>query len=111
VAARRKIADESEARRCLAAAKRAGLTAGTWARARGIDGRSLRAWGLNLGRRGSGAGATAAPRALVEIIPFSPAATTGRARYVLAVADAHVEFGDDASTTTLRRIVEALRPC
>ena len=110
MAAGRKISDETEARRCLAAAKREGLSPGAWARARGIDGRSLRAWSLNLGRRGAGAGTATAPRALVELVPLSPI-VTGRARYVLEVADARVEFGDDASATTLRRIIEALRPC
>jgi hypothetical protein len=38
----RKITDEREARRCLAAARAAGGTVGLWARANGIDGRSLR---------------------------------------------------------------------
>lgn len=111
MAAGRKISDEAEARRCLAAAKRKGMTPGAWARARGIDGRSLRAWGLNLGRRRAGAGLVPARRALVELVPVSPAVVTSMARYVLEVADARIEFGDDASTTTLRRILEALRPC
>ncbi len=39
--------DEVEARRCLLAAKRAGRSAGEWARAHGIDGRSLHAWLVN----------------------------------------------------------------
>ena len=48
MASARKIADETEARRCLRAARLAGLSAGEWARARGIDGRSLNAWRMNL---------------------------------------------------------------
>ena len=40
----RKIQDEREAVRCLRAAAHAGLSAGEWGRAHGIDGRSLRAW-------------------------------------------------------------------
>ncbi|MEN9580190.1 MAG: hypothetical protein RJA70_3199 [Pseudomonadota bacterium] len=55
MAAGRKIEDEREARRCLAAARRAGLGLGEWARARGIDGRSLHAWQLGLERRARGA--------------------------------------------------------
>ena len=54
----RKITDEREARRSLAAAKAAGGTIEQWARANGIDGRSLNAWRVNLARRG----ATAAPK-------------------------------------------------
>jgi len=47
---RRKIVDEREARRCLKAAKAAGLSVGAWARAHGIDGRSLNAWRINMTR-------------------------------------------------------------
>lgn len=50
MATARKIDDEFEARRCLQAAKRAGQSAGEWARAHGIDGRSLHAWKINVER-------------------------------------------------------------
>ena len=75
VAIGRKITDEREAQRCLAAAKRAGVSAGEWARARGIDGRSLHAWQMNVERRGTSAGPrrrkrkAARTRALVELVP------------------------------------------
>src|SRR5487761_2306624 len=49
----RKVHDEVEARGCLLAAKRAGRSAGEWARAHGIDGRSLHAWLVNLERGGA----------------------------------------------------------
>jgi len=119
VTAGRKIEDESEAQRCLRAMKRGGLSAGAWARAHGIDGRSLRAWQMNLERRG----ATARPRrrkpkaartacALVELVAATPGVNAaGTGRYVLEVAGARVEFGDDVSVATLRRVVEALRSC
>jgi hypothetical protein len=45
------------------------------------------------------------------LVPLRPTAVAAGARYVLELADARVEFGDDASATTLRRIIEALRPC
>lgn len=113
----RKIEDESEARRCLLAAKRGGLRAGDWGRAHGIDGRSLHAWQMNLERRGTMASprrrkrrASGAARALVELIPAGPD-VVGRGRYVLEVAGARVEFGDDVSVATLRRVLEALRSC
>jgi len=49
----RKIEDEREAVRCLRAAEREGVSGGEWARAHGVDGRSLHAWQMNLARRGT----------------------------------------------------------
>lgn len=117
---RRKITDADDARRCLAAARRAGEGVGSWARANGVDGRSLNAWRMNLaggGRRRqapaastSRAGLVARPRAaLVELIPAAlPAAL---ARYVVVVGDVRVEVSDDFDAATLRRLVGALRAC
>jgi len=105
----RKVRDEGEARRCLLAAKRAGLSAGEWARAHGIDGRSLHAWLVNLEQRRTFDPAPVA-HALVEVVPDAAHVAPG-ARYVLTVADARVEFGDDASAATLRRVLEVLRTC
>lgn len=117
----RKITDEHEARRCLAAARRTGESAGAWARAHGIDGRSLNAWRVNLGRRGAGRSAkrprtarlptamVVRPRAaLVELVPAS---RPGAGRYVVHVGELRVEVGDDFAPETLRRIVEVLRAC
>jgi len=124
---RRKITDEREARRCLAAARKAGERAGAWARAHGIDGRSLNAWRINLARRGAGSTptrtATRPPTtlvvrarsrpAVVELVPASrPTESAGSAaRYVVHVGEIRVEVGDDCATETLRRILEALRAC
>ncbi len=47
----RKIAGETDAYARLEAAMRSGLSRATWARARGVDARSLNAWRLNLARR------------------------------------------------------------
>ena len=116
MAAGRKIQDEREARRFVSAAKRSGSSAGDWARARGVDGRSLRAWALNLARRQTHdvprrTRERAAARGLVELVPVTAEVSgVGRARYVLDVAGARLEFGDDAAVTTLRRVLEALRP-
>ena len=116
MASARKIDDETEAGRCLRAAKLAGRSAGEWARAHGIDGRSLNAWKVNLARRGT----TAAPRpskpkaprpahALIELVPRdSIDRLAAGGRYVLEVAGARVEFDDHCSVTTLRRVLEAL---
>ena len=115
----RKIEDESEARRCLRAAKLAGCSAGEWARAHGIDGRSLNVWGVNLARRATPAAPRRrkpnAPRpthALVELVPAgSSAKLAASGRYVLEVGGARVEFNDHCSVATLRRVLEALRSC
>ena len=116
----RKIEDEREALRCLRAAERAGLSAGEWGRAHGIDGRSLRAWKMNIGRRGVQVRPhkrrrkpVPARHALIELVPAATSAAQGAGtiRYVLEVGGARLEFGDDASVATLRRVLEALRPC
>jgi hypothetical protein len=115
----RKIEDEREAVRCLRAAERKGLSAGDWARAHGVDGRSLHAWQMNLARRGTTwpakrrkAPAVKRRRAahgLIELVPAVAPAAPGAGRYTLVVGQARVEFGDDASVATLRRVLEALR--
>jgi NCAIR mutase (PurE)-related protein len=120
LSAGRKIEDEREAVRFLRAAERGGLSAGEWARAHGVDGRSLRAWRMNIDRRGAPAPVRRrkpkpkpAARALVELVSTAasaaPRASAGR--YVLEVGGARLEFGDDVSTATLRRVLEALRSC
>lgn len=118
MAAGRKIDDELEARRCLLAARRAKQAPGEWARGHGIDGRSLHAWKINFEK-----GRSSAPRArhlatphpaanaLVELVPRGKTVEGTRARYVLEVDGARLEFGDDASAETLRRVVEILRSC
>jgi hypothetical protein len=117
LAVRRKIEDERDAVRCLRAAERRGLSTRDWARAHGVDGRSLHAWQMNLARRGTApvkrrkrASGTAA-HALIELVPTPAPVAAGPGRYALVVGGARVEFGDDASVTTLRRVLEALRSC
>jgi hypothetical protein len=50
---------------------------------------------------------------LVELVPAAPPAaqTAGNARYVLDIGGARLEFGDDVSVATLRRVLEVLRSC
>ena len=73
----RRVDDELEARRCLQAVAASGRSLGAWAREQGIDGRSLNAWRVNLGRReNSAARPTKAPvkqvrGGLVELVPTS----------------------------------------
>ena len=86
----RKIADETEARRCLRASRFAGVSAGEWALARAIGGRSLNVWRRSLAGRGAPR-TTGAPRrsrptppqpaahALLELVPAA-ASAKGRGR-------------------------------
>lgn len=104
---RRKVRDEVDARRALAAVERAGVRIGVWARANGIDGRSLRMWKLNLARRSATrAGGIRGPVSLVELVPTAPTA-----RYLLRSGGLSFEFGDEAREETLRRVVAVLRAC
>ena len=73
---------------------------------------------MNVDRRGTSAGPRqrkrkpAKKRALVELVPIARSVNVVTAgRYVLEVAGARVEFGDDVSVATLRRVLEALRSC
>lgn len=133
---RRKIEEEREARRCLAAAEAAGGTIKEWARANGVDSRSLNAWRMNLARRGSGketekkrrepaARRRASPRPsrgaderetaaergamLVELVPTPRAAPA--ARYTVVLGEARVEVGNDFDPQILKRLLEVLRSC
>lgn len=115
---RRKVEDERDAVGCLRAAERLGLSPGDWARAHGVDGRSLHAWQMNLARRGTSSPSkrrkrtpSVAAHALVELIPAVTPVAAGSGRYALVVGGARIEFADDVSVTTLRRVLEALRSC
>lgn len=116
MAAGRKISDEDEARRFVMAAERAGQGGGEWARAHGIDGRSLHVWNMALNRRRNSAPAARRPskrspkQALVEIVPRAPVVTTS-AKYILEHNGVRVEFGDDVSADTLRRVLLVVRSC
>ena len=51
-------------------------------------------------------------RELVELVPAAPTAQReSGSRYILVLGAARVEFGDDVSVATLRRVFEALRSC
>jgi hypothetical protein len=115
---KRKIADEEDARACLDRAKVAGQSPGEWARSNGVDGRSLNIWRVNLERAGprrrvGSSVANDLPRiGLVELVPRAERVESGSgARYVLEIEGTRLEFGDDASSATLRRVLEAVRAC
>ena len=101
----RKILNEQDARRCLVAAR----GDPGWARAHDIDGRSLNAWRVNLGRRGRQAPRRRRATGVVELVAAVPAIAP--ARYVLHVRELRLELGDDFHEHTLRRLVGLLRGC
>jgi hypothetical protein len=49
--------------------------------------------------------------ALPDLRTEKVAIRAGAVRYILEVGGARVEFGDDVSVATLRRVLEALRAC
>jgi hypothetical protein len=116
---RKKVKDEQEARRFLLAVEAEGGDIRSWARAHGVDGRSLQAWRVNLARWGTKAPrlhrrrprtARAAPMSgVVELLPTATASGTGR--YVLEIGGARIELGDNFCESTLRRLVGVLRSC
>jgi hypothetical protein len=119
MAKRRKIRDEEDARACLKAAEEAGGDVRAWARAAGVDGRSLNTWRMNIARRdksgtrragtASSLAGRSAPLQLVELVPAPPLCP--RARYVLRVGDVELELDDGFRDETLRRLVGVLRSC
>jgi hypothetical protein len=62
-------------------------------------------------RRKARSKATPAAHALVELVPAAMPAEKEASGYALVVGDARVEFGNDVSVATLRRVLEALRSC
>ncbi len=129
MAAGRKIEDEREARACLKAAK--GENLGRWARAHGIDGRSLNAWRINLEARAKSTSrrpprtkaalakaalAKAAPAKSTQLVEFVPRSRVElvvptSARYVVRIEGAELEVGDDFDAETVARLVRVLRSC
>ena len=105
---RRKISCEIEARSALKAIARAGISIKTWARAHGVDGRSLHAWEMALTRRAQGVVRPRRTAALVELVPATPLSS---ARYVMRVGEISFEFGEDASEEMLRRAIGVVRSC
>jgi hypothetical protein len=101
----RKIRDEADALRCLRAAGSSGGTDVDWAHAHGVDARSLQAWRMNMGRRGSHKRGLR----LVELVPTT--LSSPGARYVLSRGDVRVEFDDACAVDTLLKIVQVLRTC
>ena len=102
---RRKIQDEDDARACLAEVAQSGLERAAWARAHGVDARSVNAWRLTVGRRD--ATAAPAPVRFIELVapPVEPAPV-----YPVRIGRFEVQVPahfDEASLVRLLRVVAA----
>ncbi len=106
--ARRKIRDAADAERCISAARSEGRSLGEWARSRGIDGRSLHTWSLNLSRRGRDPGQEAAGLRLVELVPASRATSS---KFTVRVGPVVVEVEPNFDEVALRRLLAVVSAC
>jgi hypothetical protein len=100
----RTIRDEADARDCLARAAASKQKRGDWARAHGVDGRSLYQWSLRLPRV-----EPAAELRLVELVA-RPEARPGT-RYTIRVGDLAVEVDDSFDDAVLRRLISVVASC
>lgn len=97
----RKVRDVTEARTFLDAADASRMTRAQWARANGIDGRSLNAWRMNLERRGGPVPATLRVVELVTTTPTPCMASSLRVRCGRFVVEVDDDFDDDMLTRVL----------
>lgn len=107
MAKKRKIRDQEDARRCLAAARAAGQGRSEWARQHGVDGRSLYGWEKKL--EPDGAEPQAKRRGLVELIPDArrPVAR----RFVVRCGRLAVEVDDHFDEAALGRLLRVVATC
>lgn len=104
----RKIRDERDAEDCLRAAAESGLPRPAWARAHGINARSLNMWRLITARKQARRAAPASlSLRLVEVAP----AVLGPAGYSVWVGPFRVEVADDFDDATLRRLLAVVASC
>ena len=101
----RKIRDAAEARACFAEVGE-GQTRAEWARANGIDPRSLHCWWLNLGGR-----RPRAPRPPLRLVELVPNAVARSSRYVVHVGTSTIEVDDHFDELTLRRLLRVVAEC
>ena len=106
----RKITDETDAHACLEAAQRSGLPRTEWARAHGVDARSLNAWRMNLERRGQ-QGPPESQLRLVELVSGEAPVTSAGSGVRLVVGDLVVEVDRGFDPGTLGRVLDVVAPC
>ena len=99
----RKIRDRQDALTCLEAVQTSGMRLTPWARAHGVDTRSLNCWRLNLRWR--------PPEArLVDLVPDT-VPVRDRARYIVRVDGVEVEVDDPFREETLARLLDRVASC
>jgi transposase-like protein len=103
----RKVRDRAEAEAALAAMAATGTTLARWARAHGLDGRSLNLWRLNLERRGGSRVSTYPGLRLVELVAESAPAPT----YRVHAGSFTVEVADTFDEDVLRRLLRVVSSC
>lgn len=105
----RKIRDEEDARACLEAASRAGVSRRDWARAHGIDGRSLHCWYLSL----RGPKGRLKPAEVVQLVELVPEAERGSHEpgFVVRSGGIEIEVGPEFDEGALLRLLRVVRAC
>lgn len=100
----RKIRNAGDARDCLEAVQESGMARAVWARANGVDARSLNAWRLNLER-----GGREKPEELrvVELVPEVRMSSVFR----VACGPFVVEVPPDFDQRALCRLLDAVASC
>lgn len=102
----RKIGGAADARACLAAVETSGLSRVAWARAHGVDARSLNAWRLILDR--ASGRSSARPLRLVELVSDAPAPNAvHRVRCGPFEVDIEGEIDEDRLVRLLRAVAAA----
>lgn len=102
----RMVRDEADARECLASVAASKQSRGDWARANGVDGRSLYLWSLRLPP------VPAEPPAelrLVELVARSVPRLP--ARYTVRVGELGIEVDDAFDDDVLRRLISVVASC
>jgi hypothetical protein len=108
VAERRKVVNRAEAERLLDDWDRGGLPLPAFCAERGVDGRSLQCWAMNLGRRERDR--RVADLGLVEVGLAAPR-PAAPAVYRVLVGDIAVEVDDAFEEETLTRILRVVSRC
>jgi hypothetical protein len=100
---RRPVRDAAEARELLREMRVRNVSLADLARERGVDGRSLNMYRLNL----EPAEQEVAPLRLVELVPTPTAAS----RYVVRCGELSVEVDDQFDDQVLRRLLRVVASC
>jgi hypothetical protein len=100
----RKVRDAAEAAELLDAAEASQMERADWARANGINPRSLNAWRLNLRRDRQ------EPRSL-RLVELVAATGTSRNPLVVRCGPFAVEVGADVDEDLLRRVLTTVAAC